>query len=463
MSEPEPEPQASPLEDHCGYLAILPNDPATGAAALEAACRALTAPLVSLRWMDSRVAELEHPQLPTPLEYAEIAAWVRLETVGMLDVEREAATTVAFEAICASLMEVTPIIGNAELVHCIRCPMPLLPAVLPAVRLPNGASENTAPLCNGERLATAAAAFTQYGLLLLRKATTPSTIRPAVEKRFEECLTALRLKEQQGKGAKFSEIMQRDANRYDCQLNASDTGSEHWLSLARSGPWVPLVEMLLAGDCHLYRCGVVVSLPGAKEQYWHSDGAHVDASAGWADYEQPNETETGRTGGQLASCPLTCSDHTAAVAAAAAGEMEGPAPLLRDGTIPTAAPPHAICVFIPLVALDRTNGYTEFWAGSQHYRELLEKKGMQSLPGGTHGLMDAGDCLLYDFRTVRLPAWLVYHHLRQIRIYLDARSLTGPPRDGQLFESKPRHLLHHVLTCRLERDQELGLPISVCP
>jgi hypothetical protein len=39
--------------------------------------------------------------------------------------------------------------------------------------------------------------------------------------------------------------------------------------------------------------------------------------------------------------------------------------------------------------------YTEFWLGSQCYGGLLEKKGVQSLPGGTDGIVKAGSALVY--------------------------------------------------------------------
>ena len=95
---------------------------------------------------------------------------------------------------------------------------------------------------------------------------------------------------------------------------------------------------------------------------------------------------------------------------------------LSDWGAREAAPPHAICVFVPLIDLTETNGYTvrnsafpvccsraplssrcccqEFWAGTHGYDGLLEKKGAQALPGGTKGITPAGSCLCYDFRNV---------------------------------------------------------------
>ena len=68
-------------EQHCGYLAVLPADPATNPRDLEAQIRGMEAPGVKLRWLDARVAELEHPQLPEPLQYIEITCAITQATV----------------------------------------------------------------------------------------------------------------------------------------------------------------------------------------------------------------------------------------------------------------------------------------------------------------------------------------------------------------------------------------------
>jgi ectoine hydroxylase-related dioxygenase (phytanoyl-CoA dioxygenase family) len=95
----------------------------------------------------------------------------------------------------------------------------------------------------------------------------------------------------------------------------------------------------------------VLSLPGTEVQYWHSDGVHVGDSS-------------------------TLDDSDAA------------------------APVHALCVFCPLIDLNEETGYTEFWAGSHKYSKLLAKKGEQALPGGTKGILNKGNFLVYDYRTI---------------------------------------------------------------
>ena len=175
---PEPEPQEPALaegpscmaaehlvpaathEEHCGYIAVLPASPATPPQQLEALCRAMAAPAVSLRWLDARVAELEHPQLPEPLQYIEITCGVTLATAALPDGQREAAALSVLQQICDALMADGGLIGNAELVHSVRCPMPLLPSALPCVTVGEGS----------QWWAEGKAAFQRFGLLGIRAA-----------------------------------------------------------------------------------------------------------------------------------------------------------------------------------------------------------------------------------------------------------------------------------------------------
>ena len=363
--------------NQCWYLAVLPNDPETTVSDLEATCRSIsdsdsdstTAGFTLVRWLQSRAASLRHPALSKPLPYLEIMAHVKLHDQSM--------EHAAFDTFSAQLCSAAPSgrIGNAELVQSMSCPMPLLPSELPMVALSTTAYAT---------LEDGAAAFRSHGLLAMQQALDASELadlRLGVETRFDECLSALRRAEASGRGTHFSEIMQRDTGRYDCRLQemsslGPDAGTDLsppvqdiaagtdeqdapptacWTHTAFNGAWVPLVRQLLGGDCRVVRCGCVVSLPGCGEQYWHSDGAHIGSSATWADIDDP------------------------------AG---------------AAAPPHAICVFVPLVDLSEDNGYTEFWSGSHHFAQLMDKKGEQSLPGGTKAILPAGGALLYDFRTI---------------------------------------------------------------
>jgi hypothetical protein len=367
-------PSAEHAEQHCGYLAVLPSSPTTSTTDLEATVRSMEARAVSLRWLDARVAELEHPQLTEPLKYIEITCGITLPTAALPDSDprRDSAVQSALQQIADALMAPGTLVGNVEVVHSIRSPMPLLPAALPTV----AAAEDASWMTDGAEL------FRRFGLVGIHGAVSPSVlavVRDDVVARFERTLAALKTREAAGEGVHFADIMQRDSSRYDCQLSpgfslasAPAADAPVWETLAREGAWVPMVRKLLEGCAEakqpwqVYRCGCVVSLPGAGEQYWHSDGAHQGPAAGWP---PPARTQL-------------------------------PAQDLSEWGQAQAAPPHNVCVFVPLVDLNRDNGYTEFWAGTQHYDKLLEKKGVQSLPGGTDAILDAGSVLLYDFRTI---------------------------------------------------------------
>jgi ectoine hydroxylase-related dioxygenase (phytanoyl-CoA dioxygenase family) len=164
---------------------------------------------------------------------------------------------------------------------------------------------------------------------------------------------------------RYREIMQRDPNRFDFRLdlpvpgdNNDDNNSNSgpcWKALEEKGAWMSLIRSALGIDVVRVKCGCVLSLPGADEQYWHSDGVHV---------------------GPALSIRRTRTTETAA------------------------SPPHALCVFVPLLPLTAETGGTEFWAGSHKYDRLLQKKGEQALPGGTVGIVTLGSAVVYDYRVV---------------------------------------------------------------
>ena len=106
-----------------------------------------------------------------------------------------------------------------------------------------------------------------------------------------------------------------------------DTGRGHggaWLDTTggRLGPlsnakWLPLIKKILGQDACLRHAGVIMAMPNAVAQKWHSDGDHIDEDI--------------------------------------------------------VLPPHALNVFVPLVKCDVSNGGTEFvpgthadWTASSH-------------------------------------------------------------------------------------------------
>ena len=350
---------------HCCNLTLLPSDPALtkdcyassasemsgGLCQLRDVCTAvLAARPEDVTLMDCRSDSLLHPALPYPLVFLDVT----IKLSALPDGATDAQAVAMFDSICEALNAEGHTIGNAEVGLILPSPIPLLPTTLPIVTLDQ----------HSEWVSTATRHFSYSGLVVLEQAMNRSAfddLKPAVMEYFERCLAALGEHEAHGNGCRFTEIMQRDQMRYDCQLPRDNQAL--WSSVAETGSWVSVVRELLGGDCKLHKCGVVASLPGCGEQYWHSDGQHGGCScancsnvaAGWEDLGDP-------------------------VAAAAAA--------------------HAICVFLPLVDLTLTNGYTEFWPGSQLFAKLLDKKGEQSIPKGTDALMPMGDCLIYDFRTI---------------------------------------------------------------
>jgi hypothetical protein len=112
---------------------------------------------------------------------------------------------------------------------------------------------------------------------------------------------------------------------------ASSVGSTGWRNIEAKGRWLPLVEKILGTGYSLVKCGCrVLLLPEMGVQYWHSDGVHNGASANFG------------------------SNNAALV--------------------------HALCVFVLLIDLDMSTGFTEFWAGLHKYSKLLAKKANRPYP-----------------------------------------------------------------------------------
>jgi len=107
---------------------------------------------------------------------------------------------------------------------------------------------------------------------------------------------------------RLREMSARGAQRFDLLLDLGTADAAAVMEAAREAAWAPVVRRIL-GDDAAVQVSVVYSRPGAGEQEWHSDGPHVGAVAGW--------------------------------------DGEG------------AAPPYALCVFVPLVNLNATVGFTQ--------------------------------------------------------------------------------------------------------
>ena len=94
--------------------------------------------------------------------------------------------------------------------------------------------------------------------------------------------------------------------------------------------------------------GVVYSRPGATTQGWHADGRHI----------------------------VQASNENA-----------------------DANKPYAVCLFVPLIDLDETVGYTQFWPGSHRSKELVGFGKIAELTRATYNAIGkAGSGIWYDYR-----------------------------------------------------------------
>lgn len=333
------------------YFAVLPALPSIPPTLLLKACdEASNNHGIPVTWLHHRVGQLVHPQLSSPLDFIEIS--------GRFDNEHDC------DRILQALTAQTSVVGNAELLLVLPgTPIPILPCTIPEAT-------------NSTETSRAKELFDQYGLVALRQcASDVDELTDHALTTFEAYYAALQGKSQRH----FKEIMQRDENRFDFRLDLmgedlsdNPAASNVWETVEAESSWMGLVRSILGESCVRVKCGCVLSLPGAGEQYWHSDGVHVGSVATWDSDE--------------------------------------------------CAPTHALCVFVPLLDLTDETGYTEFWAASHRYDQLLTKKGEQSLPGGTLGVISKGDCLLYDYRTIHRGMPNRSHAARPVCYYLYAKA-----------------------------------------
>eukprot|EP00299_Pterocystis_sp_00344_P012930 c6275_g1_i1.p1 GENE.c6275_g1_i1~~c6275_g1_i1.p1 ORF type:complete len:369 (+),score=63.30 c6275_g1_i1:1-1107(+) len=185
----------------------------------------------------------------------------------------------------------------------------------------------------------------------------------------------------------FLEIGSRGGNRFDLLFRADDPLVSQF---AWNAPWIPLITHFLGHPSTLHcLSSIIYSLPLAPNQSWHSDGPHLSAS-------------------QIHNGP--------------------------------ASPPYAICVFLPLIDLSPTVGFTQFWPTSHKSDGLIGFGSAAELLGATvDGIVGAGDCVIYDYRLmhrgmgnfsdiVRPVLQFVYHvdSYREVKNY-GTKSVFEPP------------------------------------
>jgi len=143
----------------------------------------------------------------------------------------------------------------------------------------------------------------------------------------------------------FREISSRGPKRFDLLLHEKSLPDIRY-------PWHEFVSDILGNDFVL-DLSVVYSLPGAQDQGWHADGNHLSHDAGW------------RSNGST-------------------GEL---------------SEPYALCVFVPLVDLDDSTGFTQFWPKSHAYKGLVGLGPCAPVLGATwDGKCRTGAAILYDYR-----------------------------------------------------------------
>jgi Phytanoyl-CoA dioxygenase (PhyH) len=352
----------------CGaYVAVLPATPAVTPDQLWEACQQVSAEQqdCQIKWRFRRTCSLQHPQLDRPLQYLEVSGMVSSEA--------------SCRDVVNALLRQDQVVGNAELVMC----LPGTEIPLMTVELPMDGSLESLEACGVVGISHAVPNTndgneSDHDLL---KGVLDYAVR-----RFEMLYEKLASSSSSSQSSvrRYREIVQRDVNRFDFRLdlpvpgqggaNEDDDRVPCWKALEERGAWMPLITSALgSNDVVRVKCGCVLSLPGAREQYWHSDGVHV-----------------------------------------------GPALSLRRSA-ETVHPPHALCVFVPLLPLTNETGGTEFWAGSHRYDTLLSKKGEQALPGGTIGIVTWGDAIVYDYRVVHRGMANTSTIARPIAYYLYAK------------------------------------------
>lgn len=156
----------------------------------------------------------------------------------------------------------------------------------------------------------------------------------------------------------FQEIASRGNERFDLLLSPTSNARQfvedvliHRIS--------PILERILDGRINEtinFDISVVYSKPNANNQGWHADGDHQKGTndAGWD---------------------------------------------AANGWKHRLAEPYAICLFIPLIDLDDTTGYTQFWPASHQYRGLAGFGPVAEIAEATYdGKCSAGDAIWYDYR-----------------------------------------------------------------
>ena len=156
----------------------------------------------------------------------------------------------------------------------------------------------------------------------------------------------------------FAEISSRGNERFDLLVRPSSKAYDFVEHVILDRICSTLEEILGGSPKNKdvdYDISVVYSKPGAPHQGWHADGDHQRGAtdAGW--------------------------------------DVNGWKTQLAD--------PYALCLFIPLIDLDETTGYTQFWPASHRSKGLMGFGPVAEITEATwNGKCKAGDAIWYDYR-----------------------------------------------------------------
>ena len=221
--------------------------------------------------------------------------------------------------------------------------------------------------------------FNKDGFVVLRNLLQKefvSELKAAASSNFDACLDLIAARKLEfgmhaSKG--FREIVQRNKGRYEMPYGMHDTPAFQQTDLLANPRLSAVLDSIFGGrggggtdwggvpaaasqapeqsgsTWHLLGRSIVMSLPGAQEQQWHVDGAHVDVA--------------------------------------------------------THRPVHVLNVFLPLVDITPANGPTELRPGSHFLsrdltRLTLLAKVKKTLRPCVSPCPSAGDALIFDYRTV---------------------------------------------------------------
>lgn len=156
----------------------------------------------------------------------------------------------------------------------------------------------------------------------------------------------------------YKEIGSRGKYRFDALFDKEKEEEDALFRFAKSeAPWVHPVKEILRDDEDIdINISIVWTEPNCLDQEWHCDGAH----------RGDQETYDEQTG----------------------------------ALVKAHAEPYAVCVFMTLVNLDDTVGYTEFWPTSHKNAGLLGFGPAALSLGGVQSNQNAkaGDWVMYDYR-----------------------------------------------------------------